>query len=72
MFTIEYAEGVAEDLVRLSAYRRKAVLDAIENHLEHEPNVEMRRRKKAAWTRSPVGAYGSGLGVTGKRVSCLL
>ncbi len=46
MFTIEYAEGVAEDLVRLSAYRRKAVLDAIENHLERDPNVETRRRKR--------------------------
>lgn len=45
MFTIEYAEGVAEDLARLTVYRRKAILDAIERHLRDKPNVETRRRK---------------------------
>jgi mRNA-degrading endonuclease RelE of RelBE toxin-antitoxin system len=45
MFTIEYAEGVAEDLARLTVYRRKGILDAIEKHLRHKPDVETRRRK---------------------------
>lgn len=48
MFTIEYAEGVGEDIKRLTAYRRKTILDSIEMHLQDEPNVETRRRKKLA------------------------
>jgi mRNA-degrading endonuclease RelE of RelBE toxin-antitoxin system len=46
MFTIEYVEDVAEDLARLTAYRRKAILDAIEKRLQHEPHVETRHRKR--------------------------
>jgi hypothetical protein len=30
----------------LTAYRRKAILDAIEKQLQYEPNVETRHRKK--------------------------
>src|SRR5262249_49921749 len=36
MFKISYAEGVADDLTRLTAYRRKAILDAIEKQLRYE------------------------------------
>jgi len=46
MFTIEYAEGVGEDIKRLTAHRRKIILDSIEMHLQDEPNVETRRRKR--------------------------
>ena len=46
MFKIVYAEGVADDLARLTEYRRKAILNAIEKQLQHEPNVETRHRKK--------------------------
>ena len=46
MFVIEYAEGVAPDLARLRAYRRREILDAIDKHLTQQPHVETRRRKK--------------------------
>ena len=46
MFKIVYAEGVADDLARLTEYRRKAILNAIEKQLQNEPNVETRHRKK--------------------------
>jgi mRNA-degrading endonuclease RelE of RelBE toxin-antitoxin system len=46
MFKISYAVGVADDLARLTAYRRRAILDAIEKQLQYEPNVETRHRKK--------------------------
>ena len=39
MFTIEYAEGVAEDIARLTAYRRKAILDAIEGRRKTLPGL---------------------------------
>ena len=45
MFEIEYAKSVEQDLARLRAYHRKAILDAIDKHLAHEPLVETRRRK---------------------------
>ena len=50
MFKIVYAEGLADDLARLTAYRRKAILNAIEKQLQHEPNVETRHRKKLAFS----------------------
>ena len=37
MFTIEYAEGVAEDIASLTAYRPKAILDAIEGRRKTLP-----------------------------------
>jgi addiction module RelE/StbE family toxin len=45
MFEIEYAESVEQDLLRLRAYHRKAILDAVDKSLAHEPLVETRRRK---------------------------
>lgn len=45
MFEIEYAEGVEQDLLLLRAYHRRAILDAIDKFLTHEPLTETRRRK---------------------------
>ena len=48
MFEIEYADSVEQDLLRLRAYHRKAILDAIDKSLAHEPVVETWRRKPLA------------------------
>jgi mRNA-degrading endonuclease RelE of RelBE toxin-antitoxin system len=44
-YTIEYAEGVADDLAVLRASERKRVLDSIEKQLIYEPMRETRNRK---------------------------
>ena len=45
VFTIRYAEGVAEDLAAIRAFDRRLLLDEIERHLAHEPNRETRNKK---------------------------
>jgi mRNA-degrading endonuclease RelE of RelBE toxin-antitoxin system len=45
MYTIDYAEGVAQDLADLPAAGRKRVLDQIEKTLMHEPERATRNRK---------------------------
>jgi len=45
VFEIEYAESVERDLLPLRVYHRKAILDAIDKQLAHEPLTETRRRK---------------------------
>ena len=45
MYTIEYAEGVADDLAGLRVYRRAQILDALEDQLAHEPTRQTRNRK---------------------------
>ncbi len=45
MYTIEYAESVAEDLAKVRPHRRKPVLDAIENQLALEPTRQTKNRK---------------------------
>src|SRR5205809_874304 len=45
MFTIEYAESVAEDLAPLRAFDRQRLLDAIEEQLTHQPTQETRHKK---------------------------
>ena len=45
MFTIEYAEGVADDLAGLRAFDRNQILDRIEEQLSHQPTQETRNRK---------------------------
>jgi mRNA-degrading endonuclease RelE of RelBE toxin-antitoxin system len=45
MFTIEYSEGVAEDLADLRAFDRKRLLDRIEKQLTHEPIRETKHKK---------------------------
>ena len=44
-YTVEYAEGVADDLADLRAYERKSILDAIEKRLRYEPARETKHRK---------------------------
>jgi mRNA-degrading endonuclease RelE of RelBE toxin-antitoxin system len=45
VYTIEYAEGVADDLADLRAYERARILDRIEAQLKHEPTRQTRNRK---------------------------
>lgn len=46
MFTIEFTRAADRQLDNLRAYERGIVVDAIEQHLGHEPAIETRRRKK--------------------------
>ncbi len=44
-YTIEYAEGVADDLAILRAFERRLVLDRIDEHLTREPTRQTRSKK---------------------------
>ncbi len=52
-YTIDYAEGVNEDLANLRAYEREQVLDALEKQLQHEPTRQTRNRKILVGLVSP-------------------
>jgi len=45
VYTIEYADDVADDLAQLRAFERARVLDAIEVQLKHEPTRRTRNKK---------------------------
>jgi len=45
MYSIEYAEGVAQDLASLRAYKRSQILDRIEEQLTHNPTQQTRNKK---------------------------
>ena len=45
MFTISYAQSVAEDLAAIRTFERRQLLDQIEQQLSHEPARETRNRK---------------------------
>jgi len=45
VFTISYAESVAEDLAAIRAFERRLLLDQIEQQLSHEPTRETRNGK---------------------------
>lgn len=45
MYTISYAEGVADDFGRVPANERGRILDRIEQQLKHEPTQQTRNRK---------------------------
>jgi mRNA-degrading endonuclease RelE of RelBE toxin-antitoxin system len=45
MYTIEYAEGVIDDLADMRAYERAKVLDRLEEQLTYEPTQQTRNRK---------------------------
>jgi len=58
VYEIRFSEDVERDLKKLSAYHRRAVLDAIELQLREEPTAETRNRKQLAslvppWTAEP-------------------
>jgi mRNA-degrading endonuclease RelE of RelBE toxin-antitoxin system len=46
MFTIVFAESVADDLKSLRAYERNLVLDTIDEQLTHEPLRHTRNKKE--------------------------
>jgi hypothetical protein len=45
-YRIEFAQSVRAQIEALTAGQRKALLQAIEQHLTHEPQVETRNRKR--------------------------
>lgn len=45
MFTIAYAEGVANDLAALRGFERKRILDQIDQQLAHQPAQGTRNKK---------------------------
>jgi mRNA-degrading endonuclease RelE of RelBE toxin-antitoxin system len=45
MFELRVSEDVETDLRGIKAYYRERILDAMEEHLSHEPNVETTNRK---------------------------
>jgi mRNA-degrading endonuclease RelE of RelBE toxin-antitoxin system len=53
MFTIEYAEGVAEDLAAMRPFDRSELLDRIEEQLTHQPTTETRNKKILAGLTPP-------------------
>lgn len=44
-YSIEYAEGVAEDLAALRAFERKRILDAVQKQLSDDPDRQTRNKK---------------------------
>ncbi len=58
MFSIEYAEGVADDLAALRPFDRNRLLDQIQEQLTHQPTTETRNKKILAglippWNHEP-------------------
>jgi mRNA-degrading endonuclease RelE of RelBE toxin-antitoxin system len=53
MFTIEYAEGVLEDLKELRATDRKRVLDKIDEQLQDNPAQQTRNKKILVGLKPP-------------------
>lgn len=56
MFSIAYAEGVAQDLAELRAFERTRILDQIDEQLRYEPAQETWNKKvlpglKPPWDR---------------------
>ena len=45
MFTIDFAEGVADDLAELRASDRVTILDRIDEQLSYEPLLTTRNKK---------------------------
>lgn len=53
VFSIDYAEGVAEDIASLRAFDRSQLLDRIEEQLRHQPTQETRNRKLLPGLKAP-------------------
>jgi mRNA-degrading endonuclease RelE of RelBE toxin-antitoxin system len=53
MFSIDYAEGVLEDLKALKATDRKRVLDKIEEQLQDNPSQQTRNKKILVGLKPP-------------------
>jgi hypothetical protein len=65
MYTVDFAEGVLEDLKALRAADRMRFLDKIDEQLLHEPNKATRNKKivlglKPPWVHEePLWSFGS-------------
>jgi len=46
VYTIEYVEGVADDLAVLRAFERQQILDRIEEQLTYQPTQPTRNKKE--------------------------
>jgi len=53
MFTIEYAEGVAEDLAAMRPFDRSQLLDRMEEQLTQQPTTLTRNKKILAGLTPP-------------------
>ena len=53
MFLVDYARGVAQDLVGLRAFERTRILDQIEEQLTHQPAQETRNKKLLPGLKPP-------------------
>jgi mRNA-degrading endonuclease RelE of RelBE toxin-antitoxin system len=53
MFSLEYTEGVVEDLKGLRARDRNRILDKIEEQLRHNPTQQTRHKKIVAGLKPP-------------------
>jgi hypothetical protein len=64
-YTIEYASSVAGELAALRAFDRSKILDEIDVHLVHQPNVPTGAGSRSQ-TDAPLGARCSRVGVTNR------
>ena len=53
MFTIAYAESVAEDMVAVRVFERRQILDQIDSQLVYQPTQETRNRKIVRGLKPP-------------------
>ena len=53
MFSIDYAQGVADDIATLRAFDRSRILDRIEEQLSHQPTQETPNKKLLPGLKSP-------------------
>ncbi len=53
MYSLEYTEGITDDLKELRARDRKRILDKIEEQLQHTPSEETRNRKILVGLKPP-------------------
>jgi len=53
MYTVEYTEGVLEDLRGLRARDRRRILDTVEEQLAHRPTQETRNKKIVVGLKPP-------------------
>ena len=53
MFTLEYSEGMVEDLRALRAFDRKRILDRIDQQLPQNPAQQTRNKKLLLGLKTP-------------------
>lgn len=55
-FEIVFTQAAEEDLKKLSPFDRNTILDAVERHLSHQPDMESRSRIKQL-TQPAISGY---------------